>query len=70
LCLSRGRMSWAIFITNLLLSRRGPTLMAVPRKLVALMGASSLPLAKASQWKLRVRQILQPSDRPALVTLP
>jgi hypothetical protein len=50
--LSRGRMSLAIFVTNLLPLRRGPTLMAAPRKPRALMG----------HGKFRVRRILQPTD--------
>lgn len=52
----------AIFGTNLLPLRRGPTLMAAPRKPLALMGASTLPLAKTSHGKFRARRILQPSD--------
>jgi hypothetical protein len=55
-------MSLAIFITNLLLLRRGPILMAAPRKPADQMGASSPPLAKTSHGKFRVRRILQPSD--------
>jgi hypothetical protein len=52
----------AIFITNLLPLRRGPTLKAAPRKPMALMGASSLPLAKTGHGKFRVGQILWSSD--------
>ena len=37
-------------------------MMAAPRKPMALMGASSLPLAKTGHGKFRVRQILRPSD--------